>query len=163
MINRIITVTVILLLLAGIGIYVFIDRFPQSVSGQKFPIPENYYSGAGSTAVRIQKQSGSYVPYTPEVFASAAGSRRVLFFYASWCPTCRPADKSFSNNTDWIPQGTVVIRVNYNDPDTDQNESELAGTYGITYQHTFVQIDESGNEITKWNGGDIDGLVGNIK
>ena len=35
--------------------------------------------------------------------------------------------------------------------------------YGITYQHTFVQIDAEGKEITKWNGGKIDELLTNIK
>ena len=57
----------------------------------------------------------------------------------------------------------VVIRTNYNDPDTDQEEKDLAKKYGITYQHTFVQVDAQGKELTKWNGGQTDELVTNIK
>ena len=42
-------------------------------------------------------------------------------------------------------------------------KKELAQKYSITYQHTFVQIDAEGKEITKWNGGKIDELLTNIK
>jgi thioredoxin-related protein len=48
-------------------------------------------------------------------------------------------------------------------PETDQEEKDLAKKYGITYQHTFVQIDSKGNEITKWNGGKTDELLAKIK
>jgi thioredoxin-related protein len=53
--------------------------------------------------------------------------------------------------------------VNYNDTATDQAEKELAKKYGVTYQHTFVQIDAEGNEVTKWNGGKIEELLHNIR
>jgi hypothetical protein len=56
-----------------------------------------------------------------------------------------------------------VIRVNYNDPDTDATEKELAKKYGITYQHTFVQIDSTDQVVTKWNGGRLKELLSNLK
>ena len=31
----------------------------------------------------------SYVDYSKEAFDKASGEKRVLFFKASWCPTCR--------------------------------------------------------------------------
>ncbi|MEK7595359.1 MAG: thioredoxin domain-containing protein [Patescibacteria group bacterium] len=104
-----------------------------------------------------------YAMYSKEVLDGSATSRRVLFFYASWCPTCKPADVSFKEDESSIPEDVTVIRVNYNDPETDQDEKNLAKKYGITYQHTFVQIDEQGNELTKWNGGKITELLSNIK
>ncbi len=104
-----------------------------------------------------------YVEYSKAALEKAASNRRVLFFYASWCPTCRPADASFKENTSKIPEDVTLIRVNYNDPETDQEEKELAKKYGITYQHTYVQIDGAGKEISKWNGGKIDELLSNIK
>lgn len=110
------------------------------------------------------KMTGSrYVQYSKSVFDSVSSNRRVLFFYASWCPTCKPADASFTQNSNKIPENTTVIRVNYNDPETDQSEKDLAKKYGITYQHTFVQLDTTGKEITKWNGGQIDELLSRIK
>ncbi|CAN5197477.1 hypothetical protein BH09PAT2_BH09PAT2_09280 [soil metagenome] len=107
--------------------------------------------------------SSRYVEYSKTALDKASSTRRVLFFYASWCPTCRPADANFRENENKIPEDVTVIRVNYNDPDTDQEEKDLAKKYGITYQHTYVQIDGSGKEVTKWNGGQINELLTNIK
>lgn len=104
-----------------------------------------------------------YVEFSDGVIGQYANTRRVLYFYANWCPTCKPADASFKQNSSQIPQDVVVIRVNYNDTDTDQREKDLAKKYGITYQHTFVQIDESDKEVTKWNGGALSELIANIK
>ncbi len=104
-----------------------------------------------------------YAEYSKDVLDKTATNRRVLFFYASWCPICHPADTSFKENINKIPEDVSVIRVNYNDPGTDQDEKDLAKKYGITYQHTFVQIDGDGNEIAKWNGGQINELLSNIK
>ncbi|MFA6004966.1 MAG: thioredoxin family protein [Patescibacteria group bacterium] len=104
-----------------------------------------------------------YVEYSAAALEKAVTGRRVLFFYASWCPTCRPADESFTQNSAKIPEDVTLLRVNYNDPDTDQEEKDLAQKYGITYQHTFIQIDSTGNEVTKWNGGQINELLSNLK
>ena len=104
-----------------------------------------------------------YVEYSKAALEKAATNRRVLFFYASWCPTCRPADANFKENISKIPEDVTLIRVNYNDPETDQEEKDLAEKYGITYQHTYVQIDGAGKEVTKWNGGQINELLSNIK
>ncbi len=103
-----------------------------------------------------------YLPFTDQDFATTASSRRVLFFYASWCPTCRPVDKLLSENSSKVPGDVVIFRVNYNDPETDDQEKELAKKYEITYQHTFVQVDEGGNVITKWNGGGLTELLENL-
>lgn len=107
--------------------------------------------------------SSRYPSYSKSVLDQAGSGRRVLYFYANWCPTCKPADANFKANTDKIPDDLTLIRVNYNDSDTDQEEKDLARKYNITYQHTFVQIDAQGNEITKWNGGQIEELLANIK
>lgn len=110
-----------------------------------------------------QSSASRYVEYSKAALDQAASNRRVLFFYANWCPTCRPTDANLKENTSKIPVDVTVIRVNYNDTETDQEEKDLAKKYGITYQHTFVQIDSQGREITKWNGGQIGELLANIK
>lgn len=115
-------------------------------------------------AVMMDENSSSrYVEYSKTVLDQAVNNRRVLYFYASWCPTCRSADADFKANTSKIPKDLIVVRVNYNDPETDKEEKDLAEKYGITYQHTFVQIDSQGKEVTKWNGGQTDELFANIK
>ncbi len=32
------------------------------------------------------------------------------------------------------------------------SETDLRKTYGITQQHTFVQVDPDGEELAKWTG-----------
>lgn len=103
-----------------------------------------------------------YIEYSKASF-DQAGTRRVLFFYANWCSTCRPTDANLKENTGKIPEDATVIRVNYNDTETNQEEKDLAKKYAVTYQHTFVQIDSEGKEVAKWNGGQIDELIANIK
>jgi len=107
--------------------------------------------------------SSRYVEFTKASLDTASSNRRVLFFYASWCSTCRPTDANFKASQSKIPEEVTVIRVNFNDPETDQDEKDLAKKYGITYQHTFVQVDGAGKEVAKWNGGQLDELLTNIK
>lgn len=115
-------------------------------------------------AVMMDENSASrYVEYSKTVLDQAVNNRRVLYFYASWCPTCIPADADFKANTSKFPDDLIVVRVNYNDLETDKEEKDLAEKHGITYQHTFVQIDSQGKEVTKWNGGQTDELLANIK
>lgn len=109
------------------------------------------------------KETTRYTEYSKEAMSKTSNNKRVLFFYANWCPTCIPADINFKENSTKIPSDVTVIRVNYNDPETDADEKALAKQYGITYQHTFVQIDDMGQEVAKWNGGQIEELLTNIK
>ena len=112
---------------------------------------------------KVESESSRYLPYTASVYQSAEDKRVVLYFYATWCPSCKVANAEFLAPPEKIPQDVVVLRVNYNDPDTDADEKALAAKYGITYQHTFVQIDKDGKEITKWNGGGIAELLTKLK
>lgn len=122
-------------------------------------MPEKKMGESGDTMMA----KGTYVEYGPGVLEGSEATKRVLFFYASWCPLCKPADAEFRDRMSEIPAGVTVIRVNYNDPGTDQAEKDLATKYGVTYQHTFVQIDQDGNTVTKWNGGKLAELQKNIK
>ncbi len=99
-----------------------------------------------------------YIPYNDTILETTGG-RRVLFFYANWCPTCIPADKSIMAGATSIPDGVTVIRVNYNDTETSEAEKALAQQYGVTYQHTYVEIDGAGKEVQKWNGGGLEELL----
>ncbi|MBI3559242.1 redoxin domain-containing protein [Candidatus Gottesmanbacteria bacterium] len=118
---------------------------------------------AQEKAAMMKSGSSRYVEYSKAVLDQATANRRVLYFYANWCPICKPADADFKANSNKIPADVTVIRVNYNDTDTDQEEKDLAKKYAITYQHTFVQIDGQGKEVTKWNGGKTDELLAKIK
>ena len=124
---------------------------------------ESFGNAQDKDTTMEKSASSRYVEYSKAALYQAAAGRRVLYFYANWCPVCRPADANFKENASKIPEDVTVLRVNYNDTDTNQEEKDLAKQYGITYQHTFVQIDGQGNLVTKWNGGQINELLVNIK
>lgn len=100
-------------------------------------------------------EGGSYLTYSPERFEQASQFKRVYFFHAAWCPTCRSANREFETWIERIPDDVVLFKTDY-----DTND-ELKRKFGVTYQHTFVLVDESGESIAIWNGGDIRRLIEN--
>jgi thiol-disulfide isomerase/thioredoxin len=80
----------------------------------------------------------------------------VLFFFASWCPTCRSAREEFINRQNELKNINIIL-VDYD------NSKDLQTKYGVTYQHTFVQIDENGEALIKWNGGATDKMLSSVR
>ncbi len=175
---------VLIVLLGGIGAYAFVmspfsartemnpaqnETTPDLLDTNQMPEPTPQTTETSDTtnsaesAESPQNDTNQYIEFTPEALAASSDTKRVLFFYANWCPTCAQANTRFTNNPAGIPENTTVIRVNYNDTDTSAEEKALADTYNITYQHTFVQIDASGEAVTRWNGGDIEELQENLE
>lgn len=107
-----------------------------------------------ATQASTPSTAGTYTAYSPTEVETAqkAGKKVVLFFHADWCPFCIEADKQFKAHLSELPPNTIVLKTNYD------TETALKKKYAITYQHTFVQIDTSGNLVSKWNGGDVDNL-----
>ncbi len=91
-------------------------------------------------------KTGTYEAYSSAKLANAAEGDVVLFFRASWCPTCRTLDADIKANLKNIPAGVTVLDVDYD------NSTALKAKYGVTYQHTLVQVDKDGNLIKKWSG-----------
>jgi len=79
----------------------------------------------------------------------------VLFFHATWCPTCKEAMMDLVTRKSDLGDVTVVI------VDYDKYKSEKR-KYGITYQHTFVQIDEKGKVLAQWSGGGVDEILSHV-
>ncbi len=104
-------------------------------------------------------EMGSYEVYAPEkVMLASATHNVVLFFRASWCPTCRALDADIRASLTKIPRNLTILDVNYDDSTT------LKRKYGVTYQHTFVQVDKDGNLIKKWSGSlTLASLVAEVK
>ena len=87
---------------------------------------------------------GSYIAYDPAKIVNAAHGKVVLDFSASWCPICQEADKNFKASA--TPEGLTLLKVDYD------NSTDLKRKYGVTIQHTFVQVDKDGNLLKKWSG-----------
>ena len=94
----------------------------------------------------MAEAGGSYITYDQfsEDRSSFAASDIVLFFHASWCPKCQETESNL--NAEAIPDGLTVVKVDYD------TANDLRQEYGVTLQHTFVQIDADGNQLAKWNG-----------
>lgn len=97
--------------------------------------PADPVVGAYLTLENYQKSKESYV-----------NSKVVLFFNAAWCSTCKKARDNFQASLNQIPADLTIVVVDFD------NSTELRRAYGVTVQHTFVQIDQNQNLVKKWSG-----------
>ncbi|MBI4088019.1 thioredoxin family protein [Candidatus Kaiserbacteria bacterium] len=94
----------------------------------------------------MMEEKGTYEPYAPEKLAHANSGNVVLFFRATWCPTCKVLDADIRSHLSDIPGGLTILDVDYD------TSSALKQKYGVTYQHTLVQVRSDGSMISKWSG-----------
>lgn len=93
------------------------------------------------------ESAGLYAEYDPTLLARAEEGKVVLFFQASWCPSCRALDSDIRARLGDIPEEMTILRLDYDE------ETELRRLYEVTTQHTMVQVDANGALIKKWSGG----------
>jgi thioredoxin 1 len=98
-------------------------------------------------APESELSAGIYTEYSPEKLVMHEGKDIVLFFKADWCPSCRGLDKDIKENMSQIPENIVILDVDY-----DQY-TDLRQKYGVTTQHSLVQVSSNGDLIMKWSGG----------
>jgi thiol-disulfide isomerase/thioredoxin len=93
------------------------------------------------------------VPGIADLMESAAKNPTVIFFHASWCPTCRIALRDLEDKKkDWEGKVSVYLA------DYDK-ERDLKRRYGVARQHTWVQLGPDGTLIRSWNGGGVGQLL----
>lgn len=119
----------------------------QSVIEESTPQAESANEPA-EAEITITESPGSYV-----TLAEYEGNKAefddtdvVLFFNAAWCSTCKQARENIEADLAAIPADLTIVVVDYD------NSDDLKRKYGVTLQHTFVQIDAAGNELAKWSG-----------
>lgn len=83
-----------------------------------------------------------YETYSEEKFVASADTERVIFFHASWCPTCISHDRDIK--AAGVPEGITIFRADY-DKDLD-----LRRKYNVAIQSTFVHIDANGDVVKTW-------------
>lgn len=99
-------------------------------------------------AAELAPSGTTVVPYAPgcaERYA-AAGKKTVLFFRAYWCGACADAAAHIADEAASGPGNLVVLEVDYDDAEA------LKRRYGVTIQHTFVQVGAAGEELGQWTG-----------
>lgn len=137
------------LIVAGVCLLVGVSFFANSVSN---PLDG---SGQGSSSLAA---SSAYRAYSPEAVSSASeGNKVVLFFHAQWCVTCKLLSDDISANVDRIPRDVRILVVDFD------SETALKQRYGVTQQHTLVQLTPEGDLVGKWNlSRSLDDLISRI-
>lgn len=155
--KKIIILVLILVLIAG-G-YMFFENMDseinesetvtqnESQSNSNLPKDTSIKMEDGTIGAKTEEMVGEYEDNSLEdALHHAETGKAVLFFKASWCPTCKAVDADILSHLKDIPKDVAILKVDYD------NSTELKKKYGVTYQHTFVQIDKNGNLIKKWAG-----------
>ncbi len=106
------------------------------------PPPSQHETSEHSTALSFGKERVQ--EYSPEKLQLAHSNTVLIFFHAQWCPLCRALDAEVSANPNIIPNNVYVLKVNYD------TALDLRRKYGVTLQHTFVQVKADGEMIGKW-------------
>lgn len=94
----------------------------------------------------VTRVTGTFEDYSPEKLARAANGDVVLFFHASWCPSCRSLESDITANLSEIPDNTHILKVDYD------SATALRQQYGVVRQHTLVQVDAKGNAVKTLTG-----------
>lgn len=152
---------IVLVFAAGVGLISFRSKQANPLSAETAQVPvmqdkeddsqtmagdEVMVEAKDESAMMPSKTPGTYEDYAPEKLAKASTGKVILFFHAPWCPTCKILQDDINAHLQDIPENVTILRTDYD------TSTELKKKYGITYQHTLVQVDENGNMIKKWSG-----------
>lgn len=89
--------------------------------------------------------------------AAYADTTIVYLFHADWCPTCKATEAALADGSVTVPAKVTLVQVDFD------KATDLRKTYGVTMQHTLVQVDSSGMLVAKWTPGSstelFDGLT----
>ncbi|MBL4694152.1 thioredoxin family protein [Candidatus Gracilibacteria bacterium] len=92
-----------------------------------------------------------YLEYSESTLTTSLAKGPVLLnFHADWCPSCVALTKELQKEiSQAIPANMTILEVDYD------TEKELKKIWEIRLQHTLIQLDQQGNEVTRWSGGNL--------
>ena len=110
--------------------------------------PDSSMSEAPSASETTAVAAGDYIPYESFVTSGDkySDSKVVLFFNAVWCSTCQQARENIEASLGKIPENLAIVVVDFD------SSIDLRKKYGVTVQHTFIEIDSAGEPLGKWSG-----------
>ena len=145
--TKIVLIVVVILVVLG-GVLLVVSGGEDPLANSPTPVPTTASSQEASLAdqpiaTTQDINPNGYQDYDAQAVAQTDG-KRILFFHASWCPTCKALDQNIRAGV--VPADLTIFKVNYD------TEKDLVRKYGITYQHQLVQIDEAGDKLNQWYG-----------
>lgn len=101
-----------------------------------------------------QLHNPQYLAYNETTFERFFAENRqiVLFFHASWCPTCKVLDEDITERLNELPSDTAILKVDYD------SYPDLKREYNITYQHTLIFIKQDVGDIHREAGATFEAL-----
>ena len=150
--SNIITVILVLIVVLGGG-YLLLNYNNPADYTNNVPTFEDLSKTENENSNKSVSVSLNYLDYSESFLTRANEGKVVLFFKANWCPTCNALDKDVLKNLNKIPEDVTILKVDYD------VASDLKKKYEVVTQHTMVQVDAQGNEITKWVGGNTLGTI----
>ncbi len=120
---------------------------PATTSAAAAGPSESPNTDSAATAAQATPEEGSWVDqatYQADPEAYHRADDVVLFFNAAWCPTCKATVENLE--ADGVPPGLTVVSVDFD------RSSDLRKQYGVTVQHTFVQVGPDGQEQMTFTG-----------
>jgi len=102
-------------------------------------------------------EPGVFAQFSQSRLAEAEGDI-VLAFTADWCPSCRALEADLERNAAEIPSNLTILDLDFD------NDVDFKKQYGVTTQHTLVQVDNEGNLIQSWRGGNtLDSIISRVQ
>ncbi len=114
----------------------------------------NQQGNSSSSSESSEEVSGSYSDYT--IGALDEPGKKVLFFWASWCPFCQENHDRLLNLYNENTYDVSVLKINYD------TETELRTQFSVASQDTFILLDEDGTELERLSfpsQADLEGLL----
>jgi thiol-disulfide isomerase/thioredoxin len=149
--KKLLPLIIFLVIALGAGLYFlfFFETAQNSLDQENNKIiPEinNTRDDSQSPEANDSDVQNGYTDYDESKLPFARDGDVVLFFYAGWCPSCRELDANLVEDRNDIPDDLLIMKVNFD------SSTQLKIKYGVTLQHTLVQVDENGDKIKLWNG-----------
>jgi thiol-disulfide isomerase/thioredoxin len=93
-----------------------------------------------SEETAMSAEAAQYVEYTAAKYNELKGNKPfVVYFHATWCPTCNVLDEKITDEISSFPKGAMILNADYD------TETELRDQYGVNRQTTLVVLDAEGN------------------
>mgnify|MGYP003496321209 CR=1 FL=1 len=117
-----------------------------------------------SQQVEIQPEQtpidrNNYQNYSDATLLQTQKTGTTLLFFAAttWCQTCSALEEEILQRHNELPADVTILKVDYD------NDPSMKKKWAVTTQHTLVALDQDGQELKRWVGGNFDVLLQELK